>query len=93
MYRRKIVTAYTDYPFLPGDKDHDLIPLRGLEIIGYDKVDTAVFDWDGKRYTIEAGKLYQEAKRSHQKPKKVLKRELKKLPDLTKERRSFLDRL
>ena len=86
---RKVVTAYTDYPFLPGDADRDLIPLRGVEVIGYDKVSMATLDWDGKRYEIDSEHLFMEAKRSHQKPKKVLKRELKKLPDLTKTR-SFI---
>lgn len=80
---KKIIQAFTDYPFLPQDKDAAIVPLRGVEIIAYDKISVATIDWDGTEYQLDPAHLYREAKRASEKPKRVLKGILKRLPATT----------
>lgn len=85
--RRRVIEAYTDYPFLPEDKDAEIIPLRGVEVIAYDGISEATINWDGTEYKLDPAHLYREAKRINLKPKRVLKGILKRLPANTETKR------
>ncbi len=85
--RKRVIDAFTDYPFLPEDKDAQIVPLRGVDVIAFDGISEATINWDGKEYKLDPAHLYREAKRIHDKPKRVLKGILKRLPINTETKR------